>query len=30
MQMIQEIMQNWLKLTKTFANAPMLWCSNLV
>jgi hypothetical protein len=30
MQMIQEIMQKWRKLTKTFANVPMLWCSNLL
>ena len=30
MQMIQEIMQIWRKLTKAFANVPMLWCSNLV
>jgi hypothetical protein len=29
MQMIQEIMQIWRKLTKTFANVTMLWCSNL-
>jgi hypothetical protein len=30
MQVIQKIMQIWWKLTKTFANVPMLWCSNLV
>jgi uncharacterized Fe-S radical SAM superfamily protein PflX len=30
MQMIQEIMQIWRKLTKTFANVPLLWCSNLI
>ncbi len=30
MQMIQEIMQLWQKLTKIFANVPLLWCSNLV
>jgi hypothetical protein len=30
MQMIQEIMQIWRKLTKTFANVTMLSCSNLV
>jgi hypothetical protein len=30
MQMIQETMQIWRKLTKTFANVPMLWCRNIV
>ncbi len=30
MQMIQAIMQIWQKLTKTFANVTMLWCSSLV
>jgi hypothetical protein len=30
MHMIQDIMQIWRKLTKTFANVTMLWCSNLV
>jgi hypothetical protein len=30
MQMIQAIMQIWRKLTKTFANVTILWCSNLV
>ena len=30
MQIIQEIKQIWRKLTKTFANVPMLWCSNLI
>jgi uncharacterized Fe-S radical SAM superfamily protein PflX len=30
MRKIHEIMQIWRKSTKTFANVPLLWCSNLV